>query len=112
MLLPPSKANWVVEQPDDVLSVHELLCDVFQFEYTLMSPEVTRSPTQTELIKRDLTRQVGPLTGVLMDEVQRSFDDIWGLETEHWREVRIHQTVQKIIARSSYRVFVGAPICW
>ena len=77
-----------------------------------MSPEVTRTSVQTEIIKRDLTRQVGPLIAVLSDEVQRSFDDIWGLETHQWREVCIYETVQKIIARSSYRAFLGDAICW
>lgn len=110
-MLPPSKVNWLVDQPEDVMSVRKLLSDVFQLDYTLMSPEVVRTSIQTELIKRDLTRQVGPLMSELSDEVERSFDDIWGLETNRWREVCIYETMQKIIARSSYRAFVGAPIC-
>ena len=110
-MLPPSKVQWLVDQPENVLSVHKLLCDVFQLDYTLMSPEIVRTPIQTELIKRDLTRQVGPLMGELSDEVKSSFDDIWGLETDQWREVCIYETMQKIIARSSYRAFLGDPIC-
>ena len=46
-----------------------------------------------------------------MDETGLSFEAVWGHDTENWRKLGVYESLQKIVARVSYRAFVGASIC-
>jgi hypothetical protein len=38
-------------------------------------------------------------------------DELWGTDTREWSFVKIFDSMTKIIARTSNRVFVGLPLC-
>jgi S-formylglutathione hydrolase FrmB len=35
----------------------------------------------------------------------------WGKDTESWTEVPVFDTINKVVARASNRIFVGLPLC-
>ncbi|KAH0831706.1 cytochrome P450 [Fonsecaea pedrosoi] len=74
-----------------------------------------------DVIKSELTRQVFNVTPEVCDELAAAVDQIWGSEADPdfeyypdadgWKTVVLFDSLTKIIARISNRVFVGLPLC-
>ncbi|KAJ9611675.1 hypothetical protein H2200_004859 [Cladophialophora chaetospira] len=111
IILPASLITWIINQPENVLSVAEPHKDFLQTDYTFVHPVVVDQPLHHETIRSELTRQLGALTTDIMDELGAAFDDVWGTDTTEWKEVCPFETMKLIIARTSNRVFVGLPLC-
>jgi len=111
ILLPPASMDWIINQPDKVLSVKEAHNAVLQADYTFSDTKIIRQPHHEHIIKTDLLRQLGNLTMDIMDELSASFDETWGLDTEEWKTVGVFENMRAIIARASNRIFVGLPLC-
>jgi cytochrome P450 len=47
----------------------------------------------------------------IWDELQCTFDETWGLDTEEWKEVCIFDNMMIMIAHASNRMFLGFPLC-
>ncbi|GJC97859.1 cytochrome P450 [Colletotrichum higginsianum] len=45
------------------------------------------------------------------DETRCSVDELWGLDSDEWKEIDAMTTVQHMIAQVAGRVFFGAPLC-
>ncbi|EXJ93891.1 hypothetical protein A1O1_02284 [Capronia coronata CBS 617.96] len=64
-----------------------------------------------DVVKSELTRQVFNVTPEVCDELCAAVDEIWGTDTQALKEVTLFESITKIIARTSNRVFVGLPFC-
>ncbi len=111
ILLPASSIEWIIQQQDSILSVDETHRESLQTDFTFVHPFVVANPLHHETVKNELTRQLGALTTDIMDELSSAFDDIWGTDTQQWRDVCIFEAVMQIVARTSNRVFVGPSLC-
>ncbi|KAI1390980.1 cytochrome P450 [Hypoxylon trugodes] len=111
VVLPASELQWLVDQPDTDIDIHEDLLDVFQFNYTLMDPNIYHQPAHHKIISTTLTRETGNLVPVLLDEIKHSVERYWGTDTENYREVGVYETLRRIIGHVTNRVFVGLPLC-
>jgi cytochrome P450 len=111
IILPSQSISWIINQPDDVLSVDLTHKEQLQTDYTFVHPFVVDNPLHHETIRCDLTRQLGNLTMDIIDELGEAFDELWGTDTEQWKEVCPFETTMRIIARASNRIFVGLPLC-
>jgi hypothetical protein len=85
--------------------------DFLQTEYTFLHPWIVAHPLHHEVIKSELTRQLGALTADIIDELSTAFNELWGTDTVEWKEVCVFETSMRIIARTSNRIFVGLPWC-
>ncbi|KAJ4010956.1 hypothetical protein NW766_007588 [Fusarium irregulare] len=47
----------------------------------------------------------------MYDETRCSVDELWGLDSDKWKEIDVMPTVQHMIAQVVGRVFFGAPLC-
>ena len=81
-----------------------------QFEYTVGHPEITNNDMIETLIKRELTRTIGTLNGEILEEVDASLEDIFGVDNE-FKEHRIFESMTRTLGRASNRVFVGKELC-
>ena len=63
-----------------------------------------------EVVRVKLTQSLGLVTNDLVDETTRAIHDLFGEEKE-WRELVLKQTVQRLVARLSSRVFLGERLC-
>ena len=76
-----------------------------------------------DIIKSELTRQVFTVTPEVCDELRAAVDELWGVgpepkdeddpdgEKSEWKTVVLFDSMTKIVARMSNRVFVGLPLC-
>ena len=94
-----------------MLNTKEVHSDALEADYTMLNPEIVRHPVHEDVIRKDLTRQLGSLTTEIMEELGSGFDQYWGFDTENWKEACVFENMMRIIARTSNRVIVGLPLC-
>ncbi|KAI0719015.1 cytochrome P450 monooxygenase [Fomitopsis betulina] len=94
---------------DDTMSALEAQKWVVQTEYTFgnNSPDTTAK----RCISGPLTHKLGQVLPDVVDEMIMSFDDIMPGAEHDWQSVPALETMVKIIARVTNRVFVGMPFC-
>jgi cytochrome P450 len=47
----------------------------------------------------------------IWDELQYTFDETWGFDTEEWKDIRIFDNMVTMIGRASNRMILGLPLC-
>jgi hypothetical protein len=96
--------------PDDVLSMLESLKESLQPEYTLdfLNPEDTYS---TDVMRSKLTRDVAATFKEVREEFVMAMHDLIPTRDDKWVKVPIIETLQRVICRTSNRIFVGVPLC-
>jgi hypothetical protein len=110
VVLPHTDAAWLNDQPESVLDATGPQADLLSSNYTLEIP-VLINHDHLKVIRRDLTRNLGSLTGEITDEIEAAFKDAWGEDTENWKIVSPYDSTMDIVARTANRIFVGAPLC-
>jgi len=81
-----------------------------KFQYTL-GPNVHRNPYHIQVIRLQLTRNLGALYPILRDEIVTAFEEILDLKENEWKSVPALDVIRKVISRTSNRAFVGLPLC-
>ena len=111
VMLPLSDLQWQIEQPDDVLSMHECAMASLQIDHTTMDPSLIHNPIHNHIITTKLTNQIGNLVPDMIDETAFHIDKSWGTSTTEYREVCVYDTLRFVIAAVTNRVFIGLPYC-
>ncbi|KAK7920497.1 hypothetical protein PG985_008519 [Apiospora marii] len=112
ILLPAQEGKWLIDQPEDVLSMHQQTDLHFQTAHKTVYP--LRNQAHVHLVTTKLTRQVGNLVPTLMDEIEVAMLRAWGPTPTNetgWQEVDVFDTLRVVIGQVTNRVFVGAPLC-
>ena len=111
VVLPNSLSQWLVDQPDRILSASQRQNDMLQTQYTFPIPKMAEIPHHVHVIKTDLTRKLNTLSADIWDELDNGFSVYWGTDTREWKEVNVSESMLRIVGRSSNRVFVGKENC-
>lgn len=111
LLLPPEKAQWIADQPQTVLNSRESLRQVLKMDYTFPDPELAAHPAHVDVIKQGLNRNMLAVTPGIIDEMSLAFDEVWGTDTEEWKDVGVFNTLLQVITRTANRALVGLPLC-
>ncbi|KAI1098335.1 cytochrome P450 [Jackrogersella minutella] len=111
VLLPANQLQWLVDQPDSDIDLHEQVNEALQLDFTVMDPQLIHNPIHHKLISTVLTRETGNLVPALLDETRFSVDGLWGTDTEGWNEICVYEVMRRIIGQVTNRVFVGLPLC-
>ncbi|KAI1765975.1 cytochrome P450 [Hypoxylon sp. FL1150] len=109
--LPARETQWLADQPDSEVDLHEQVRDALLLDFTVMDPRLIHEPLHQKLISTVLTRETGNLVPALLDEIRFSVDDLWGTDVDGFREVCAYDTMRRIIGQVTNRVFVGLPLC-
>ncbi|KAF5572158.1 ent-kaurene oxidase [Fusarium pseudocircinatum] len=111
VFLPIQETQWLADQPNLAVNAHELLADFLETDYTIPGSKLAHDSLHVHLISTKLTREVGNLIPIMYDETRCSVDELWGLDSDKWKEIDAMPTVQHMIAQVVGRVFFGAPLC-
>lgn len=111
VILPGSQVKWIVDQADSVLSAPQAQRDSLLTDYVLLDPAMARNPIQEIIVRRHLTRSLGSLIEEIEEELAVGVTHYWGKDTESWTEIPVFDTMNKVVARASNRIFVGLPLC-
>ncbi|KAM7220185.1 cytochrome P450 [Rhypophila decipiens] len=108
--LPQLEIQFVAEQPQSNLSAHDHATGRLQIENTLSDPRLLRNPVHNRIISTSLGGQTGNLVPDLVEETASVFQDQWGTSND-FHEVNALNTLRQVVARTTYRVFLSAPLC-
>ncbi|PMD30345.1 cytochrome P450 [Hyaloscypha variabilis F] len=111
VILPGSQVKWIVDQADSVLSAPQAQRDSLLTDYVLLDPAMARNPIQEVIIRRHLTRSLGSLIEEIEEELAVGVTHYWGTDTDNWTDVGVCDTMAKVVARASNRIFVGPSLC-
>lgn len=103
--------RWLISQPESHLSAKWAQMDALNIPTTFLRPEIGLNPVHEPLIRRDLTSHLDYICGELWGEVGLALQELWGKETEVWRQVNLDYTIRRVVARAANRVFVGDELC-
>ncbi|KAF9237109.1 cytochrome P450 [Melanogaster broomeanus] len=98
------------KSPDDELSFMEATNETLRTEYTL-GHDIHHDPYHIPIIRSQLTRNLGILYPEINDELVTAFEETLDLKGDEWKSVPALHTVQKVVCRTSNRIFVGLPLC-
>ncbi|KAI0059974.1 cytochrome P450 [Artomyces pyxidatus] len=97
--------------PEDVLSMRHAMHYFFQTAFT-MGSQCTRDPYHIPIIRSQLTRKIASVYNVVHEEVVAAFSSAIPIEGSEWTRLFPQKTVERIICRTSNRVYVGGPACF
>ncbi|KAF8844224.1 cytochrome P450, partial [Paxillus ammoniavirescens] len=95
---------------DDELSFAEAANENLKMEYTL-GHDIRHNPYHIPIIRLQLTRNIGALCPDMKDETVVAFEEVLDLRGNEWKSVPALQAIQKVMCRTSNRIFVGLPLC-
>ncbi|KAF2169519.1 hypothetical protein M409DRAFT_64636 [Zasmidium cellare ATCC 36951] len=111
IVLPPSNAVWIAQQPDSILSGNTTMDELMGLGHLTHGPNA-ESCRDFTVIRRDLTRQFMRLSGQVYEEIQAAFDDeLVDVGEDEWTEVKLQRVLLNVAFRAGNRIFVGLPMC-
>ncbi|KAL8737232.1 MAG: hypothetical protein Q9181_001886 [Wetmoreana brouardii] len=111
IIVPPSQLKWLTDQPDHVLSTAAFHYDAQQGDYAFTHPRLLQDPYHEHVLHKTLPRKVGALVPDLWDEIAHTFDHTWGTDTQSWKEVGVHESIDHLVAPTVNRMILGLPSC-
>jgi hypothetical protein len=84
-----------------------------QFAYTVQHPEITHNDLLDLMIKRELTKSVGHLNDVVVEEPRSATQELFetNVDGDGWTKISVWDAMIKTVARSTNCVFVGPELC-
>ncbi|PBK99161.1 cytochrome P450 [Armillaria gallica] len=96
--------------PEDVLSFQEGVSEVLQIPFTV-GEAISRNPYHTRIIRNRITKSLASTLPETHDEVVAACSDIFHFDSDDWVSFPAMESVMRIVARASNRLFVGLPLC-
>lgn len=106
-----SQMQWLLNQPDHILSQHEANKQFLRAEYTMLHPSIIGEARMANFINRYLTRDLDIFAKAIVDEIEQALEDTWGSDVSKWHEISLYNIMLVIIGRIVNRVLVGLPLC-
>ena len=110
-MVPREHIRWVIDQPQDVLSIHEARYEKFALDFVLPGHDDAVDQVFLDTIHRKMTRNLLKLQGALSEEVSRNMDAALGTDTENWVEANVWVTIEKTVFSPLIRILVGQSVC-
>ncbi|KAK7049977.1 hypothetical protein VNI00_005408 [Paramarasmius palmivorus] len=105
----PQLVDDLRKAPDDALNFFEAVNDSIAMEYTMGEP-IHRDPYHINIVRGKLTKNLGVKFDDVRDEIVTAFADEMPATSE-WTKRSIGNSIFRIVARASNRLFVGLPLC-
>ncbi|KAK3349236.1 cytochrome P450 [Lasiosphaeria hispida] len=113
VIIPTQHMQWLLEQPENVLSQYETNRQFMCSDYTMLHSDIMGKnwPRLADTVKREMTRDLDEFADAMVDETEDSLRALWGSDTEKWHEIVLYDIMLEIVGRVVSRVFVGLPLC-
>ena len=110
-VLPRSELNWLVEQPDNVLSTLLAHQETLQGDYSFVQPVILREPYHEHVIHKNLAKKLNALIPDIAEEVEIDLEEYLGIDVNQYKSINVMDLLMTVIPKISNRMFVGAPLC-
>jgi cytochrome P450 len=102
-----------LKQPATVLSQRESNNDFLAAKHTFLNAVAAEDSEWTFVVNiiKDITKELNNKTDDILDEIQTALADLWGNDTENWKEIDLLDMCLEMMSRLVSRVYVGLPLC-
>lgn len=111
IVIPRSQMQWMLDQPDSILSTSEAHYELLHGDYMMISPDILHDPYHEHVIHKALARNLNALIPELFDEVRHDVDEAFGSDTDNWKSINVWKTLLAVIPKLTNRMMVGLPLC-
>lgn len=102
--------KWVFSQSEQLLNPGEGLADIDQPGWSIGHDKYIVDAWQGLLVRTELNRILESVCAAMNSELHSAFDDVFGTDTENWKELNLYNAMQMIISRAANRFTVGLPL--
>ena len=112
-MIPQEYIAWLQELPESVLATRPVQNGRFAIKYVAPLLDTNHDAALLEIVRKDLTRNMGKMQHDVYQDMRESVDLIFASNDQmgSWREVPLFDAMQKVVFKSTNRVFVGSPLC-
>lgn len=110
-ILPRSELQWLVEQPDNVMSTQWAHHEILHGDYSFVHPVIIRELYHEHVLHKNLTKKLNALIPDIGEEVQIDLDEYLGLDVDNYKSINVMDLLMTVVPKLSNRIFVGAPLC-
>ncbi|KAF2868516.1 cytochrome P450 [Massariosphaeria phaeospora] len=110
VVLPPSQLHILNKSESQVLALQTQM-ESHQPRYTMGDLPVYEDMIHFDLVRNQLTKNVGFFVSMTQEELNAAFDDYLGTNSREWNTVNLWELCTKAIARAGNRAYVGLPLC-
>ncbi|EJD50779.1 cytochrome P450 [Auricularia subglabra TFB-10046 SS5] len=107
----PEQIEEMRRAPANVLSFTAAVQDMLQTEFMFGSRVTDESRFHVTIIRTVLSRHLPVIFPEVLEEVAQSFKEYVPNCDDDWVKVPAFDTVMKVVARATSRLFVGLPLC-
>ncbi|KAF2085151.1 cytochrome P450 [Saccharata proteae CBS 121410] len=104
VVLPPAHIKWLIDQPESVVSIYNVLIDDVEFTYQSPRSWKFSRPFHVEALNK---MRLDLMTAPMVNEIDICLDKIFGSNTKEWTKVSVRTATHFILSRITNRVFVG-----
>ena len=108
-MIPPSDIRKILGGRNDGCDAASAHFDMLESDFTFFSPHI-RKVYHEDVIKGAFLKQLGSFTTIMMDEINSSLQQVLGKDQEGDVEIKVFDTMAKVIACTANRVFVGKEV--
>ncbi|KAL9114712.1 MAG: hypothetical protein Q9227_001390 [Pyrenula ochraceoflavens] len=106
-----SSMRWLQQQPDKVLSQHEVNKQFLRAEYTMLDHRVIAEARLKNFIRQELTQDLDSHAAAVVEEIRYGLEELCGSGASQWKIFPVYNVMLTIVGRLVNRVLVGLPLC-
>ncbi|KAI0714847.1 cytochrome P450 [Earliella scabrosa] len=110
ILSAPKMMDELWRRPDDEFSLNEIIDEFFQISHSV-GKDIHQDQYHVEVVRDKLTRSIPVIFQDIVEELSMAVHEHIPTTDDSWVLVKVLDATQRIVARTSNRVFVGAPLC-
>ena len=108
-MIPSSDIRKILGDRNAGLDAGSAQFDMLESDFTFLSPHIRRAYHE-EVIKGPFSKQLGSFTTIMMDEINSSMQQVLGKDQGGDVEIKVFDTMAKVIACTANLVFVGKEV--
>jgi hypothetical protein len=111
LVVPQSLVKTIYSLPEQVLDVLVTANESIQTKWTVWDTEVDGKPFHMDVIRNQITRNLGLLTRPIAAEIDFAFKREWGTSTTQWKLIDPWPSALRIVAGAANAAFCGPALC-
>lgn len=112
VVVPQAQMRWMLDQPDNVISVAAAHYDTLNGAYSFVDKVILGDPYHEHVVHRTLARHLTTLVPEIDEEVRIAVDRVYGSATEgEWKTFNVWDSLMDFVPSVTHRVLVGRPLC-
>ncbi|RYP59543.1 hypothetical protein DL769_008485 [Monosporascus sp. CRB-8-3] len=111
LVVPPRQIKYIYSLPETVLDVLVTANESIQTKWTVWDNEVDGKPFHMDVIRNQITRNLGLLTPPIATELDIAFEREWGTSTIEWKMIDPWPSALKIVAGAANAALCGTDLC-